>query len=411
MKNIRLILNFYSQNKLPAVIMFVTYTLALMIVVLSVGEYRYITYSRDQFINLANKELLYCMPQMNYGKMMELEGDSQRVFIQQMEDEAAKYKAYQPFSTISHINLVYNGQFEKGYLYSEQLLATQRVNLAEGNWFAQYDANADYFDVILSGQRYADKQLGEVFEVSILTDSLQEYPIRVRAVGRLSPPNMLPSFSMSGSNITANNLYESFYGLVFMENDRLLKTLDQSKTHTSTYSSFMATMDPSATAAEKEAYLEFLKAQGIVATYDEILENTAPVVEEKLRRTLPTPIFFLVIVTIACVSVAVLFVHKKLGEYAIYYLCGCSRGKTYMYMLLGIGLISAVGAGLNMLLCISYPMLASLGILSLGNVLLDNWSLTFIALYAAFTILLSVSIPFITFRKNTPIEVYRRFES
>ena len=58
MKNIRLILNFYSQNKLPAVIMFVTYTLALMIVVLSVGEYRYITYSRDQFINLANKELL-----------------------------------------------------------------------------------------------------------------------------------------------------------------------------------------------------------------------------------------------------------------------------------------------------------------------------------------------------------------
>ena len=106
------------------------------------------------------------MPQMNYGKMMELEGDSQRVFIQQMEDEAAKYKAYQPFSTISHINLVYNGQFEKGYLYSEQLLATQRVNLAEGNWFAQYDANADYFDVILSGQRYADKQLGEVFEVS-----------------------------------------------------------------------------------------------------------------------------------------------------------------------------------------------------------------------------------------------------
>ena len=251
MKNIRLILNFYSQNKLPAVIMLVTYTLALMIVMLSVGEYRYTTYSRDQFINLANQELLYCMPQMDYGKMMELEGDSQRVFLQQMEDEAAKYKAYQPFSTISHINLVYNGQSEKGYLYSEQLLATQRVSLAEGDWFAQYDANADYFDVILSGQRYADKQLGEVFEVSILTDSLQEYPIRVRAVGRLNPPNMLPSFSQSGSNITANNLYENFYGLVFMENDKLLKTLVQSKTITSTYSSFMATMNPSATAAEK----------------------------------------------------------------------------------------------------------------------------------------------------------------
>ena len=157
--------------------------------------------------------------------------------------------------------------------------------------------------------------------------------------------------------------------------------------------------------------MKFLKAQGIVATYDEILENTAPVVEEKLRRTLPTPVFFLVIVTIASVSVAVLFVHKKLSEYAIYYLCGCSRRKTYVYMLFGIGLITVVGAGLNILLCVSYPMLASLGILNLGNILLDSWSVTSITLYAAFTILLSVSIPFITFRKNTPIEVYRRFES
>lgn len=116
--------------------------------------------------------------------------------------------------------------------------------------------------------------------------------------------------------------------------------------------------------------------------------------------------------TVALISISVLFVNKKLREHSIYYLCGCNRRKSYFIISCAIGLMGLLGGLLNILFIVNYDFLTSNGIINMSDGLIyDGQTVLFTLLYALAVSAVSVIISILVFRKSSPIEIYRKYES
>lgn len=134
-------------------------------------------------------------------------------------------------------------------------------------------------------------------------------------------------------------------------------------------------------------------------------------IKDDRNKQLIMPLFFLFVSTMALISVSTLMVRKKLGEHSIYYLCGCSRVKSFCYLLGGIGLISIVACLINILVIAFHPVLEAIGVLHISNAILDSTSILILFIYLVVVVLISAILPFLVFFRESPIELYRRRES
>lgn len=78
-----------------------------------------------------------------------------------------------------------------------------------------------------------------------------------------------------------------------------------------TAENFIASYKSNSSEAERKEYLNYFTKQFRVTDYDNIIKNTDKVIELSFRRRLPTPLFMLSIMTVALISISVLFCKQK----------------------------------------------------------------------------------------------------
>lgn len=412
MKTLRLIFEFFSKNVFTTVIVVLVFSAVLYFANINIGIYRYTTYAYNMFVNAETKDSLYCMPSFDGNEMITSNDlDPYGKEIDKIEEQAKKYKAYTPFKRSMLINTIYNGSQIENQIFSKEMANECNIKLSEGNWNSLTE-NEKYISVIVSGKSFDNLNIGDIIDISLINVySGNLTPIKVRVVGKIENPYMLPLFTNSGNIITSNNLYQKFEGMIFLQTQQFNDIIKKANSSISTQQSFMTALKSDANDIEKQEYIEFLKNHMSIATYDEILDKSIKNVDKELRTKIPIPMFLLSIVTLSLISVSVLFVNKKQREYSIYYLCGCSRVKTYFLLSCAITLMSFTGVLFNALLVVNADFLTSIGILTFNNngVVYDEKSILFMLLCALSISTMSVALSILTFRKKSPIELYKTY--
>lgn len=415
MKNLRLIFEFFGRNKIPAIIIVITYTVVLFFANDSFGQYRYAAYTRDLMKRVETPDSLYCMPIVSDGDMMSSDSaDPYGDFIDSIEEGAKKCKAYTPFSRTTYLAGMFNGTYINCDLFTPDMVERYALPLSGGNWSDMNRKNDDgCINAIASGAFFMNMDVGDVAEVELNgKGSADERTLKFRIVGKLAKPYAAPLFNAAGTEMSSRYLYQRLDGLILMENDELSDALDKCGGYISTTANFMTAYKSGSSQEEKDEYLKYFEDQFSVFTYDELMVKSNELISLELKRRLPIPIFLLTITCVALLSISVLVINKKLREYSIYYLCGCSRFKSYAIISGAITLMSLIGGLLNIVFMEGYYYLTSNGFIKGGGeTIYDGFSVLFTVIFALVTAFLSIAISLLIFRKSSPIEIYRKYET
>lgn len=169
----------------------------------------------------------------------------------------------------------------------------------------------------------------------------------------------------------------------------------------------------SATPAEKEQAIAALSKTGGVLSYEEILKASNEAVIQELKQQLPRPLLMLFISTFSMVAIAVLIVDKKLKEYRIFFLCGCSRRRGFAQMLGAVSLLSVISCAVNLAYIAITPFLYGINTPlnpfgGEGKVVYGAQTVWAVLLYSIISLLASIIIPFLSIRKESAIQTYRK---
>lgn len=413
MKSIKLIIGFLAKSKSAAVILVFSYTLVLLIANITFASVRYITYTRDVFVEYNSPNTFYCALDYDPGEIMESDkADPIDEKLTYIENNAGKYSAYQPFLKEQNFVAVYDGTQISCEIYDKEMVQRYPLALSEGSWEElKIESDDSVFTAVSSGAQFDGVKLGSVVSVGINKGGKALSDIKVKIVGKLAAPYSVPHFSVSGSIVTADYMFGNLDGLIFLKSDELINKINaQSSYAITTSGNFITTILPDATEKEQEEYITFLKNNFSVKSYDEIKLKSDEKVDREVRQRIPIPVFLLTIVSFALLSMSVLFVNKNIRDHAVYYMCGCSRKRSCAIVSGGVMFLGAVGGIINILFVSFYSKLSAQGILNLNNVLFDSVSILYTGLILLITVGTSVALGLIVFRKNTPIEIYRRVE-
>lgn len=415
MKILKLIFEFFTKNKIPAIIISIIYIFVLFIANNSFGIYKYTLYTENMFKNTETTDSFYCMPNLVTEEMVNSNSmDPWGDYINNIENNAKKYKAYVPFTKVRYFNSDFNGARIKSYIYTADMIEKYQFNLKNGNWNNMQEQSSDYFNVIVSGIYFDYLNVGDIAEIELPNYfNSSSKKIKIKVAGKLAEPYAVPSFNVSGTDINTYSLYQKLEnGLIFEESSHLTKALESVNNSPLTDENFIASYKSNSSEAERKEYLNYFTEQFRVTDYDSIIKNTDEVVARSFRRRLPTPLFMLSIMTVALISISVLFVNKKLREHSIYYLCGCDRVKSYFIISSAISFMGLIGGLLNILFIVNYDFLTTNGIINMSDGLIyDGQNILFTLLYALAVSAISVIISILIFKKNSPIEIYRKYES
>lgn len=409
MKQLRLLMNFYDRNVFASSLLLVIMTLSLFSVTNAVGKYRYLFYARDVLAGSKMESAVYFMPEYSPDQM-NLQAVSEKVGT--LSQKLTEFPAVKDTAVIRAGNIRFNGRDGNFQLCGQSML-NFKLNLAGGNWFPD-DAPEGQINGIVGGNTlFRRVSPGDNITVSIFDKQGTESQLKVHIVGKLADPPLLPAFGSSaiGGTVMANNFLQPGDATILLQETPQLAGFLEGKSEMQVEPNFFVRFSGSASQSEIEKAEEFMKENGTFSAYEEIMTASDEEIKEDRNKQLVMPLFFLFVSTMALISVSTLMVRKKLGEHSIYYLCGCSRVKSFCYLLGGIGLISIVACLINILVIAFHPVLEAIGVLHISNAILDSTSILILVIYLVVVVLISAILPFLIFFRESPIELYRRRES
>ena len=196
--------------------------------------------------------------------------------------------------------------------------------------------------------------------------------------------------------------------MIIEDNEYNRELLPDSCTPKSLGLSYFVLYKDSCTPQQKQAVRDHMSRIGTYKTYDEIFDNTHKKVQKEMIDKLVTPCFLLVISTILLISIAVMTTHKKLRDHAIYYLCGCSRKKSFLYLTVGISVPVLIAVVLNTIYEVIQIKNLMSGSAAYAGSIVDQYNIIIGIIYCVVTIAVAMVLPFIIFSSNSPVDIYRR---
>lgn len=410
MKQLRMIFNFYRRSGFAVGLIFVLMTLSLFLVSNAVGNYRFAVYTRDLYRNAGLENAVYYMPLSQSD--IKFGSDGIQAKVKESKTEILKFPAAENCLIPNFGILSYEGKPGNFLLYDKALNKAFPLPVAEGEWFSKQSFNqtgsGGPYDVVVGGTLFSNAVVGSNLPITFYKDG-KETVVIVHVKGKLSYPAYIPEFGSSGNIISADGFLNNWDVVIFQKTTDIENMLNK-KSVLNNQINYFVQFSPSASKQEINRCLDYMQANGMFADYDDIMKNTEEHVADELRSQLPIPLFFLFVSTISLLCVSVLLVYKKLREYAVYYLCGCSRKRSFLTIALAIGLIGLLAGAINVAFVANYPLFASRGILNLGSVIIDRSSLWYLIGYVLAVAGLSILLPFYVFHRESPIELYRRKE-
>lgn len=405
MKHLKLILHFYSRSKIASVILFIVLTISTFFASIAVGQYRYLTYAQEVFMKSGLDNALYFMPN---GFGMESLTWSLQDYLENVSTFQNKMHDFSAVRTVINSPLSFNGV----QLWDDELQNSFPIEITQGKQLdhtSNSNPNLEQgVDAILCGSEYRDVKIGETIEMQIGNEPNQI--LKIHVVGKTNKQIFTPSFSSSSNKMKASQILNFNSAVICRSSPELISYLNQ-YVAPQTMPNFFIDINLSADENNKKELVSYLKKQGSFATYDEIIANSKQEQTYMMKKQLPMPLFFLSVSTISLVSISVLFVYKNMRRNSIYYLCGCSRCRSFFYMACGIGCISVLAGIINIIIVLNMDFLMETRLFDTGYFYrFDYMSMWLIVFYILGTLIISVGIPYLIYRKMSPIELYRRIQ-
>ena len=401
MKKIIMLINNLSGNVISSLILVVILTYSLISVENMIGSYRYITFSEYILSNesLADSDYFMLDPvslnmdeQYNHGSGKLINKISSFKGVKGVAD-SSKTAAYFRSSVV-------NLDFYNRYM-------TEAFNniLSEGRWFTHSENSTDCIEAVVCGAIFNDLPVGSKIELAF--PNVKE-TLKVEVVGKVGYPWYAPDYSSISDEVSSGNFLVEANFVMLDDNESNRKMLPENVEPRSLGLSFFVLYDNDCTSAQRNAVRDLYESVGSYKSYDEILKNTHDKIQNDLITGLVTPIFMLAVSTILLISIAVMTVYKKLREHTIYYLCGCSRRQSFLYLVFGVSIPVFISVIINTIyVAVKINNLAS-GVTGYEGVIFDYNNIWFGILYCIVTVTVAMILPYIVFRSNTPVEIYRR---
>ncbi|MGN0537566.1 MAG: hypothetical protein ACI4M3_06275 [Acutalibacteraceae bacterium] len=445
MKILKLFFDFFTHNKLKLFFLLVIMISAMIMLSETIGQVRYYLYEisfyakdelKDSIFVQACHTFRYTILDETGHPYEDYDSEEYREKYDALEEQIENEDFPQKSKTFSAVEDVYcyaetSGEYNKNYttiqLASEKTYEIFDYQLSSGTWFKDCKQTSPYPNAVVCGNVFRDVPIGSDIEI-INHHNNRKNSIKVHVIGKINPPY----FTLDFSNRTVQNSIEG-YGFretarkttcIFLLNNQFTQNYISDNQFTSdnlhnlsyltdSFSSFFVKFKETATEEEIDEYLNYISQYSGDSKYDSAYADTNTVVEATRRYTkeiiinsLPLSLFYAVISTFTVVCVSSIIVRKKLLEHYTYYLCGCSRKKSFSLLasgLLYIGFIAFIITSLYLF----FKKLIIIFLISYPETIIDQYSYLYIFLYVAVCLLLSLIIPFCTFRKYTPIELYR----
>lgn len=403
MKTIRIILEFFSESFVPTLVLFVIFSLSLMIVNITTAQYKYEIYSKTVFQNSGLNNAIYFMP---FSSKSDSRISSWKDFNK--FDAIKKQEAVKEVLTVKVAPCELNGQKLNLVLYNDELIQAFGSSSGLKNWSssaATKENRAALATQIPQNQLFNSIQKLTVYNQS---ENKSEF-ISVFISGVMGHPVYTVGLGLNSSYVLAEDFLSPTDSVILKETPDLLDFLNQTGTLRIYPNCFVMLKDDISEQA-KQSCMDWLKTKGNVLSYQEILSNTSQTIDDRVKKKFPIPLFFLMVATVSLISVSVLFVYKKMKTYSIYYLCGLSRKRSKIYMGISLSLISFAACLFNIFVMSNYYSLHIDAFFNNKNLIFDSGSILWIVGYSLLVFFISMLIPQSLIKSLSPIEINRRLD-
>ncbi|MDD3260476.1 MAG: ABC transporter permease [Oscillospiraceae bacterium] len=399
MKFFQIFLEFYRKNILAAIVLIVILTISLFSVMSAAVQYNYLSYAKTFYTHAGLENSVYVMPKFT----------TQTEKLLQQADHLRNQEGVEAVLTQKTAGAQYGGEFQNLYFYNQ---AEQKmpVHLSAGTNFQQAKAapQGTRNAIVSSGGAFQTIKCGDTLQLFAGSTDGKECPLSIHVIGKLAAPQLLPDFGTAsyGTALPFDQLLTNATNAVILQDDATTKTLQKQLSVIASPCYFLS-FRSDASAAQKDAVFSTVESTGAYISYQTLLNDTKIQLHTKMQKLFGLPVFFLVVSTVAFLSVSVLLVTKKLKDHIIYYLCGCSKRRSRLFILTNILSISLIPCLLNGLLLFRAPALQQVGLFPVEHAVVYP-SLFFLLLgYLVLSVFLSVAIPFSQLRNETLTQLNR----
>lgn len=401
MKKLNLFFLSFSQSVFSSIILIILLSVALISVQDVIGQYRYITHSRYIIENEYLENSDYFMIDL---ESLPVEPDKRFENTKSIREKISSFDgvdgiAYSQSGTGNYRSSIVNIK-----IYNEYMEKAFGKELSEGKWFEEADSSSNIPNVVVTGAIFDDIPVGSDISIK-LNDGVSQ---KVHIIGKIGYPWYAADYSTISDDVSTKNFLIQSNQVIFDDTDWVYELLNKSSDIKSLSFSYFVLYNNNCTEEQKTAVRDYMETVGTYASYDTILENTENDIHEELIKSLITPIFLLIIATIMLISISTLNTYKKLKEHSIYYLCGCSRKKSFAYLFAEISFVAIAATIINIIYVFTTMSQLMSGNMGYGKCIIDYNNILFSMIYCIITIVITVILPFIVYKKNTPLEIYRR---
>lgn len=397
MKKLRLLFQFYQRSVLILLLITVIMTVSCFSLLYTVGTVRYATYTRKLFAKVI-PENSYCV---SLDSVTTFGSDDFAAYTEEQQDFLDKLKENPLIDTLSYM---YMGTLN--YSKEEQLMILVYNSALWSRFSMGTDRITDGIACISANPLMEDIEDSQHVSLYSAWNS-QAAPLELCMASHVPYPYYIPAFISTSNRLSANEFISSGNFIIIEETEETLSQLKRMSFFYLGLNVFI-TFHEEAPRAETEAMIQTLQNDFWVESFTEILQNTDESIEHRLSKALPIPLFLLTVSSASFLSVSVLLFHKRRKEYAVYYLCGCSRRKRFLLSLSALGIPALLAALLNVLFLLFYPALSRIRALRFDEILFDNTSILLVLLYLFSMLMLCTLLPLVQLRNKSEIDIFRR---
>ena len=404
MKKLHLFIMSFSQNIISSIIMLIILSFALISMQDVIGQYRYITYSRYIIENQYLQNSDYFMVNMD---IMVNDPEGLEVSLNSVKEKISKFDGVEGVADSQNSSAVYRSTTVNTEIYNDSMKQAFSIVLSEWVWFVKAD-KSDIPNVVIGGAVFNDIPIGNDIEIEMLDKNGNKVQQKVHVIGKIGYPWYFADYSTGSDDVSTKDFLIQINDVIFDNDKQTSEILSKYASFQSLSFSYFVIYNKECTDEQKEAVRDYYNSVGTYATYDKILENTNDYIRDNLMKKIVTPIFLLIIATLTLISIATLNTYKKLKDHSIYYLCGCSRKKSFAYLFAEISIVAILATIINIIYVSVIMSQLSAGTMSYSGSIIDYKNIIYSMIYCIVTIAITVILPFIVYKKNTPLEVYRR---
>lgn len=401
MKKLNMLFMTLSGEFFSSIVLIAIISYSLIAVEGLIGEYRYITHS--EYI-LSSNSLTGSDYFMSDAYSLDIADDFKDKTQRQKED-ISRLEGVKGIADTSKIPVEFRSSIVNLNFYNEYMMEAFQNILTEGRWFEHSEESEVCVEAILSGAIFNDISVGS--EIDLLIPNTGTI-IPVKAVGKIDYPWYAPDYNTISEDISADKFLVQANVVIIEDNEYNRELLPEGINPKSLGLSYFVLYKDGCTLQQKQAVRDHMSKIGTYKTYDEIFDNTHKKVQKEMLDKLVTPCFLLIISTILLISIAVMTTNKKLRDHTIYYLCGCSRKKSFLYLTIGISVPVLIAVVLNTIYEIMQIKNLMSGSAAYAGSIVDQYNIIIGVIYCVVTIAVAMVLPFIIFKSNMPVDVYRR---